>query len=203
MNLPSRASTYVLGILLIVLAGLVYWLMKTADSPALQAAIQAKKTATMQAASTSSGSSGFSGGNSPAAPPVDPGNAAIAEELFSPENPPERDLEIVEYFLDVMKKATGSNPIGLNSDITDTLTGGGDPRRSRVFPPNSKAVRGGEMVDRWGTPLWFHPNSGSQMEIRSAGPDKQLFTADDIIRNPSPAGLGVTPLPTNPAPVAQ
>jgi len=31
------------------------------------------------------------------------------------------------------------------------------------------------------------------MEIRSAGPDKQLFTDDDIVQNPSPAGLGATP----------
>jgi hypothetical protein len=30
------------------------------------------------------------------------------------------------------------------------------------------------------------------MEIRSGGPDKQMFTQDDVILNPSPAGFGAT-----------
>ena len=49
----------------------------------------------------------------------------------------------------------------------------------------------GQLVDRWGTAYWFHPNSSYQMEIRSAGPDKNLFTADDVVKNPGPDNMGI------------
>jgi len=39
----------------------------------------------------------------------------------------------------------------------------------------------GEMLDAWGTPLFFHQLSGHDMEIRSAGEDRQLWTVDDLI----------------------
>jgi hypothetical protein len=71
------------------------------------------------------------------------------------------------------------------------LTGDGG-RLPHLFPPRHRTVRGGQLVDRWGTPYWFHPNSGNQMEIRSAGPDKNLFTLDDVVLNPSPEGLGAS-----------
>jgi hypothetical protein len=36
-------------------------------------------------------------------------------------------------------------------------------------------------VDRWDTPYFFHQMSASHMEVRSAGPDKMLWTSDDIV----------------------
>lgn len=123
---------------------------------------------------------------------IDPGNQALADRLFHPETSPEEDLEIVQAFLRIYSKARGGNPTGDNSDITAALTGT-QGHRGRVFPEGHRAVRKGELVDRWGTPYWFHPNSGHEMEVRSAGPDRQLFTPDDGVLNPSPGGLGVTP----------
>jgi len=41
----------------------------------------------------------------------------------------------------------------------------------------------GQLVDRWGTPLFFHALGNGRFEIRSAGPDRKLWTADDIHRN--------------------
>ncbi len=41
----------------------------------------------------------------------------------------------------------------------------------------------GELVDRWGTPYFFHQISGADTEIRSAGPDKIMYTADDIVKH--------------------
>jgi hypothetical protein len=38
-----------------------------------------------------------------------------------------------------------------------------------------------ELCDNWGTPYFFHQLSASVMEIRSAGEDKTLWTADDIV----------------------
>ena len=39
----------------------------------------------------------------------------------------------------------------------------------------------GEMVDPWGTPYFFHQLSGHEMEIHSAGPDKIMWTFDDLV----------------------
>jgi hypothetical protein len=36
------------------------------------------------------------------------------------------------------------------------------------------------LIDRWGTPYFFHALSGEHMEIHSAGPDRQFHSADDL-----------------------
>ena len=114
--------------------------------------------------------------------PIDPANMEKAERLNSPNSTVEDDLKIVNEFVELYRRAFGSNPVGLNEDITAALTGTANPAQpGRLFPANSPAIRNGQMVDRWGTPLWFHPESGTKMEIRSAGPDKNLFTPDDVI----------------------
>jgi len=56
------------------------------------------------------------------------------------------------------------------------------------------------VMDRWNTPYWFHANAATQVEIRSAGPDRNLFTADDLILNGSPAGFGASPARPETAP---
>jgi hypothetical protein len=40
----------------------------------------------------------------------------------------------------------------------------------------------GQLVDRWGTPLFFHATARDRLDIRSAGPDKSLWTEDDLHR---------------------
>jgi hypothetical protein len=134
-------------------------------------------------------------------PPVliDPVLQERADQLNAQDSPPQRDLEIVGEFIHTYSRALGGNPIGDNSDITAALTGT-DGHKGRVFPPNHASIRNGRLIDRWGTPYWFHPNSGSEMEIRSAGPDKELFTLDDVVLNPSPSGLGATPVESTPLP---
>lgn len=132
----------------------------------------------------------------PQAPPLDP--AAIdpeiqemADKLAAKTENPSRDLEIVNDFIDLYRKVfQQGNPIGLNEDITSVLTGH-NARNGVLFPPGSPMIVKGQLVDRWGTPYWFHPNSAYQMEIRSAGPDRQLFTPDDVVMNPGPDNMGI------------
>ena len=70
-------------------------------------------------------------------------------------------------------------PLGDNHDITRALTGGN--RRGLVLvTTNDPALRGGQLVDAWGTPYWFHPRAPDAIDIVSAGPDRKLFTGDDI-----------------------
>ncbi len=196
--LPKRPGPYILTLLLIILVMIAVWLFQALSSPELQEAVKRKKSpvAPVQAEPVvplalptvkPSGSTFSAAG-------VDLELQARADSLHSSEHGPERDLQIVAEFIDTFARATGGQPIGENADITAALTGNQFPgQKTRVFPQNHRAVKDGKLVDRWGEPLWFHPNSGNSMEVRSGGPDKQLFTPDDVILNPSPSGLGATP----------
>lgn len=72
------------------------------------------------------------------------------------------------------------NPVGVeNFEITRQLLGQ-NPMRVVFIAPDSPALEGDELVDQWGTPFFFHALSGTEMEVRSAGPDKKLWTEDDL-----------------------
>jgi hypothetical protein len=127
-------------------------------------------------------------------PEIDAANHHKASQLNSPGQSIQEDLQIVAEFVDLIHKAGLNASFGDNADITAALTGTQYAgQKGHLFPRQHNALRGGQLVDRWGTPFWFHANGPGQLEIRSAGPDKQLFTPDDISHNPSPPGLGVTP----------
>jgi hypothetical protein len=74
------------------------------------------------------------------------------------------------------------NPVGTNPEITGAL-GGNNPKKINFLNPQAgmRVNEKGEMVDPWGTPLFFHQLSSTDMEIRSAGPDKIMWTPDDIV----------------------
>jgi len=76
----------------------------------------------------------------------------------------------------------GGNPVGTNPEITRQL-GGDNPKGINFIKPEAgMRVNGnGEMVDPWGTPLFFHQLSGTETEVRSAGPDKRMWTPDDVV----------------------
>lgn len=105
----------------------------------------------------------------------------LVRELNDPAEPPENDVEIVNAALAEFRRIFGQNPPGgVNMEITAALTGD-NPKKLAVVPPDSPALNAaGELVDRWNTPFHFHPVSGTVMEVLSAGPDRVLWTADDI-----------------------
>jgi hypothetical protein len=76
----------------------------------------------------------------------------------------------------------GGNPVGNNAEITRQLSGD-NPRHINFLDPQAGARlnENGEMVDPWGTPYFFHQISGAEMEIHSAGPDKQMWNSDDLV----------------------
>ena len=72
--------------------------------------------------------------------------------------------------------------MGNNPEITSAL-GGDNPKRVDFLKDDGNRVNSrGELVDVWGTPYFFHALSGVEMEIRSAGPDRIMYTADDVVR---------------------
>jgi hypothetical protein len=76
----------------------------------------------------------------------------------------------------------GGNPVGTNPEITRQLSGS-NPKHINFI--NSEAGmrinENGELVDPWGTPYFFHQLSGTDMEIHSAGPDRIMWTSDDLV----------------------
>jgi len=75
----------------------------------------------------------------------------------------------------------GSNPVGTNPEITRALQGENPKQINFLKADGNRVNSNGELVDPWGTPYFFHQLSGKQMEIRSAGPDGKMWTADDLV----------------------
>lgn len=85
-------------------------------------------------------------------------------------------------FLILHKNAT-ARPLSANGEWSATLRGtrtGTAPWFSETSPLFDSQHR---LIDRFSTPLHFHALGGQRWEIRSAGPDKQLYTPDDILSN--------------------
>ena len=76
---------------------------------------------------------------------------------------------------------TGENPIGTNAEIMKSIMGG-NPKGAQLGPPEGQTLNEkGELIDRWGTPYFFHQLTKDLMEIHSAGPDRRMWNDDDLI----------------------
>jgi hypothetical protein len=105
--------------------------------------------------------------------------------VTSPPAPPLPDAELITALEEVQvmirdyRTALGENPVGTNAEIMRAINGD-NKKQAKIGPPPGQQLNGkGELVDRWGTPYFFHQISGNEMEIRSAGPDRVMWTADD------------------------
>ena len=99
--------------------------------------------------------------------------------------PPENDLTLMSHLMDnslLLLKSAANRPLSANEDWAD-LFRGRSTAREEFLPPQHIALNAeGELIDRWATPLFFHALGGGRYEIRSAGPDKTLWTDDDLER---------------------
>jgi hypothetical protein len=142
-------------------------------------------------------------GLTPAAPATLPSTSAPPAIQTHANSPPPQALELgdldfrvagptkiaAETVLENMRTAIrdyssmfGGNPVGTNPEITAALNGD-NPKQARLLKADAgMRINGnGELVDPWGTPFFFHQLSGTQMEIHSAGPDKTMWTSDDLV----------------------
>lgn len=107
-------------------------------------------------------------------PPVKPITPADRDNTL-------RVLDNIQFALRDYRSALGENPVGTNAEITSALLGN-NRKQAKVPLPDGATINGlGELCDPWGTPYFFHQQSGTRMEIRSAGPDHKLWTADDVL----------------------
>ncbi len=91
-------------------------------------------------------------------------------------------IDNVEFVLRDYAVALGGNPVGTNAEITAALRGDNLKQLKLDTPGGSSVNASGELCDPWGTPWFFHQLSGTKMELRSAGPDRKLYTKDDFVR---------------------
>lgn len=138
---------------------------------------------------------------SPAVPPPvrmeppPPAPALLPARVATPENPaqswerllvsdgnPAEDrsalADIVTNYLQGSNPATRP-PLGTNDEITRALADR-DTLGDAAIPASHPAIFAGQLVDRWGSPWFFHQQSAGVIEVRSAGPDRKLFTEDDL-----------------------
>jgi hypothetical protein len=157
------------------------------NPPAVNAAVSANNPATPAAP-----------GNSaivPAASPAGAGSTSpneLASRAASPSPtpaagevqnlPPLTVLDKARVAIHNYNSAFGENPVGTNPEITAALMGK-NPKQINFITSDSglRVNANGEMVDAYGTPFFFHQLSGQEMEIRSAGEDRKMWTFDDQV----------------------
>lgn len=102
-------------------------------------------------------------------------------DLNKSDHETEEDLQLLKNVIGAYHEIFQQNPVaGENWEVVQALTGG-NPHKLVFLDPGHAALNARkEILDRWGTPYRFHPQSGSHMEISSAGPDGQFGTADDV-----------------------
>lgn len=110
---------------------------------------------------------------------VDP--AVLADDVRAV-TPEDRDsVERMALMIRDYRSQLSENPTGNNAEITAALLGGNRKQLHLEIPEGSSLNAAKELCDVWKVPYFFHQISGSEMEIRSAGPDKKIWTPDDII----------------------
>jgi len=109
----------------------------------------------------------------------------ILERYGDPSTSPQDDMMWLARALDnfaLLVKGPQPLPHGANEEIALALQGKNSVQM-RYLPQDHPAFNAaGQIIDRWGTPLFFHSNAHDRMEIRSAGPDKVMWTEDDLHR---------------------
>jgi hypothetical protein len=115
--------------------------------------------------------------------PQCPGDLAL-QGYSNPATSAKIDLTLlansITNFLIISKRAN-ERPLSANEEWSAALRGkrdGGEVWLSDSSPVLDSQKR---LIDRWKTPLSFHALGGKRWEIRSAGPDKQLWTDDDLV----------------------
>jgi len=101
--------------------------------------------------------------------------------LVTDGTPVEDRASLEDIVINYLQSATQSTrpPLGTNEEITRALMDR-DALGDSAIPASHPAIVSGQLVDRWGSPWFFHQQAADLIEVRSAGPDRRLFTDDDL-----------------------
>ena len=110
------------------------------------------------------------------------------ERLLAADGSPAEDLAALhDLVAGYLQSGLGDSrrSIGFNEDLIPALTDRaalGDA----ALPLDHPSIRDGHLLDRWGTPWQVHPLAADDIQLRSAGPDRRLYTADDLMMPEAP-----------------
>lgn len=173
--------------LLLVVAGLLialYLWQWGRPPPGRRDALASSGAASAPAATPANPSAARPSGSAPG-PANSVGFEGLAE-LHAPNGSVTADLRVMQAVLEAFRTSfpAEGNPTGSNAEITAALTGAN--RLGLVLIPRTHpAINAeGELCDRWGTPYFFHSESRRRTTVRSAGPDRRMWTADDVEHSP-------------------
>ncbi|MEM9281383.1 MAG: hypothetical protein AAGA96_06120 [Verrucomicrobiota bacterium] len=103
-------------------------------------------------------------------------------DLNDPDQDPIEDIQILNSTVASYRQIFRENPIaGENREVVEALTGNNPYQLMLIDPAHPAINSSNEIVDRWNVPYRFHAVSRDQMEIVSAGEDRQFGTGDDIM----------------------
>jgi hypothetical protein len=165
-----RHGNWINGLLALAVLGFLYWLiLNTGSKPISPPPSTTRSSPPPQASSPTAAESLLEAYADPATEPID--------DL--------RKLHrVVTGYFSVVKDSA-KNPIGGNADLAAALRGE-NPNRETFLPDDHPVFSAdGLLLDRWGSPLIVHPEAWRELELRSAGPDKTPYTADDLILLPN------------------
>ena len=170
----------------VAIIGFLAWrFLSTAENPATSAPLGTAPTQSKMPQALGPADGENSKSKIPA-PSTTPDVPDPAKALNSPATDIRADLRLVSEVIEAYRTnflQTG-NPTGSNAEITAALAGKNKLRFAFIAPNHPAINRAGELCDRWGTPFFFHSESATKMEIRSAGPDKKMWTEDDVVLTP-------------------
>lgn len=187
-----RLAAAAVALVVLLLGGGAAWFWsteKTTRAPALEARPTARDA----------GPGAFAPGAPPRllpARPADPARPALAwERLLAADGSPAEDLaslrDLVENHVHsglggaAGESGGGGRGIAFNEDLIPALADR-DALGEAALPADHPAIREGRLIDRWGTPWQVHPLASDLIQVRSAGPDRRLYTADDLVSPEEP-----------------
>lgn len=109
----------------------------------------------------------------------------ILKNYALPSTRPEDDLHAMAHvFSNLRLLVKGDAPfrMGANEEFAAALMGKNAAKEVFLMAPHACLNAKGQIVDRWGSPLFFHVRDANRIDLRSAGPDGVMWTADDLHR---------------------
>ena len=105
----------------------------------------------------------------------------LAERMNDSEASVEDDLGVVRVLMENFLQRVGEVPPGgRNKEIVGALRGRNREKEVYIGRGNATLNEMGELLGRFGTPYHFGAVSEQRIEVRSAGPDREFWTKDDL-----------------------
>lgn len=101
----------------------------------------------------------------------------------SEESTGQQDIKLFYNYLTnvfLLIKNRDSAQYAINEDLSSFLLGKNSERTALVSKNSHIFDKKKRIIDRWGTPIHIHTISHNNFELRSGGPDRKLFTKDDV-----------------------